>query len=209
MCYHCYVSTCTCTRGVAWPACCWTIYLTSWFLDGGRVQRVAFSLTAAVLLCWWYLLTLHDVNLVLHLNAHNTLVEFRHKWMLQGEREWIVYFEIRTNYVCTSLALLLSLSITFPSSPSSPPHTRTLSSSSDVGLLVESFVRHWSVKLTNLGLHLLVCFKRGAGFLGMRKRARIGCMLQRAGGKRCVWGGWVWGRKMATRDEEWWYLITK
>ena len=56
----------------------------------------------------------------------------------------------------------------------------TLSSSSEVGLLVVSLVKHWSMKLTNRELHFLVCLRRGAGFRGIRNSARIGCMLHRA-----------------------------
>ena len=54
------------------------------------------------------------------------------------------------------------------------------------------------MKLTNRGLHLFVCLRRGAGFLGMRNNARIGCMLQRAEECVCVCGGggggWRGGR---------------
>ncbi len=36
------------------------------------------------------------------------------------------------------------------------------------------------MKLMNLGVHFLVCLSLGGGFRGIRNRALIGCMLQRA-----------------------------
>ena len=93
--------------------------------------------------------------------------------------------------------------------PTTTLESLTLSSSSEVGLFVGSFSKHISTKLTNFGdltkeekkysqmtlyltnqrryfctYHFLICLSFGGGFLGMRKRARMGCMLHRAVGKR-------------------------
>ena len=86
----------------------------------------------------------------------------------------------------------------------SPPCVHTLSSSSEVGRLVWSLVRHCSVKLANFGVlggdnqywstsstnrrdctdHFLGTLRRGGGFRGIRNRALIGCMLHRAERRR-------------------------
>ena len=92
----------------------------------------------------------------------------------------------------------------FPLPSFSPPCVHTLSSSSEVGRLVWSLVRHCSVKLANFGVlggdnqywstsstnrcdrtdHFLGTLRRGGGFRGIRNRALIGCMLHRAKRRR-------------------------
>ena len=57
------------------------------------------------------------------------------------------------------------------------------------------------MKLMNLGLHFLVCFSLGGGLRGIRNRARIGCMLQRAIEQRGDRGG-VSGCKVESCGEE-------
>ena len=131
------------------------LQLTSRLLDGGWIQGIPLSLSTTVLFGWRYLLPLHDINLIFHLNSYHPFIELCHKWMLEKERVLIL----------TGQKFTLRY---------------TLSSSSEVGLLVGSLVKHWSMKLTNLGLHLFVCLRRGGGFLGMRNKALIGCILQRA-----------------------------